>query len=55
MTKSKPYKAEPRCGGSAYWILVDTRTGEIASYPTTERNAKAEARMMNRLFNEMND
>jgi hypothetical protein len=44
-----PYKATARPG---YWILVDTRTGEIASYPTTKRNCAAEAATMNRAYAE---
>lgn len=44
-----PYKAVEKTG---YWILVDTRSGVPASYPTTERNAKSEARQMNKLFRE---
>lgn len=45
----RPYKAEQRGG---YWIMIDTRTGEAASYPTTERNARGEAAMMNRCYAE---
>jgi hypothetical protein len=43
----RPYKAEERNG---YWLLVDTRTGEPASYPTTKANARAEASLMNRAY-----
>ncbi len=49
-----PYKAiaKPGTREIAYWILTDTRTGELVSYPTTERNAKQEQRIMNRLYAE---
>ena len=45
----KPYEAQERAG---YWILVDKRTGDVASYPTTKANAKAEAALMNRAYAE---
>lgn len=44
---SDPYKAEERSG---YWVLIDTRTGAPASYPTTKANAKSEAAFMNREY-----
>lgn len=44
-----PYKAEKRNG---YWILVDSRTGDIASYPTTKRNCENEAGIMNAAYKE---
>lgn len=40
----KPYQAIEK---SAYWILIDTRTGQPASYPTTRAQAKREERLMN--------
>lgn len=45
-----PYKTEKRSG---YWLLVDTRNGQPASYPTTERNCKDEERQMNDLYEEL--
>lgn len=46
----KPFVAEQRSG---YWILVDSRTGDTASYPVgTKRACKAEADIMNRAYAE---
>ena len=47
--KTSPYGAEKRNG---YWILIDRRTGEPASYPTTKRRAQDEATVMNRAYQE---
>lgn len=49
MASTGPFKAEKRNG---YWILVDSRTGEIASYPTTKSNCQFEADTMNRAYAE---
>lgn len=46
-TQAGPFKAEKRNG---YWILVDTRSGGIASFPTTKSNCLAEAELMNRAY-----
>lgn len=48
MTNS-PFKAEKRNG---YWVLVDSRSGALASYPTTKGKCQAEAAQMNRLYAE---
>lgn len=45
-----PYRAEERGG---YWLLIDSRTGEPASYPTTEKNCRDEAAFMNRTYREL--
>jgi hypothetical protein len=44
-----PYRAEKRNG---YWVLIDGRTGAIASYPTTKANCQAEAKVMNAAYAE---
>jgi hypothetical protein len=50
MTKvNGPYRAVEKIG---YWVLVDTRTNEPASFPTTKRNCKDEERYMNRVHAE---
>lgn len=46
---NKPYKAEQRKG---FWICIDTRTGEPASYPATKSQAQKEAAFMNKCYNE---
>ena len=45
-----PYKAEAWPG---FWILVDTRTGEPASFPTTKSKCQREAAFMNRTYAEL--
>jgi hypothetical protein len=45
-----PFKAEKRNG---YWVLVDTRTGQLASFPTTKNRCQAEAEFMNRTYAEI--
>jgi hypothetical protein len=50
MSNFKPYKVEKREG---YYIVVDSRTFNApASYPTTKRNAEAEAATLNTAFAE---
>lgn len=44
-----PYKAQD-CDG--YWILIDTRTGEPASFPTSKAKCQAEAKLMNAAYRE---
>ncbi len=44
---TKPYKATERSG---YWVLIDQRTGEPASYPTTKVKCQQEARFMNQCY-----
>ena len=44
-----PYKAQERNG---YWIAIDTRTGDVASYPTTRAQAKRDAATLNRAYAE---
>ena len=46
---AQPYKAVERAG---YWLCTDMRTGDPASFPTTKSNARAEARLMNRCYND---
>lgn len=40
----KPYKAVERNG---YYVVVDSRNGNLASYPTTRGTARSFARLMN--------
>lgn len=47
----KPYEAQERNG---YWIAVDARTGNVASYPTTRAQAKRDADTLNRAYAEAN-
>lgn len=47
--QSAPFQPEKRDG---YWVLVDTRNGQVASYPTTKRQCAAEAATMNRVYAE---
>lgn len=49
MSTKRPYAAVEKPG---YWILIDRRTGEPASYPTTERACRSEAALMNRAYRE---
>lgn len=46
---AKPFKAVERSG---YWIAIDTRTDKVASYPTTKRQARADAATLNRVYAE---
>lgn len=43
----KPFKAIERSG---YWVCVDLRNGQLASYPAPKSRAQAEARFMNRCY-----
>jgi hypothetical protein len=47
---AEPFRAEKRNG---YWVLVDTRTGQLASFPTTKNRCLAEAEFMNRTYAEI--
>ena len=47
---AKPYRAEQRNG---YWIAVDSRTGEVASYPAGKRACIAEVSILNRAYAEI--
>lgn len=46
-TAAGPYAISP---SGDLWVLHDTRTGGIASYPTTKAKARAEARYMNEQY-----
>lgn len=46
---TKPYKATEKSG---YWVLIDMRTGQPASYPTSKANCQREAQLMNRCYAE---
>lgn len=49
-SEKKPYYAENQnCG---FWLVVDSRNGKSVSYPSTEAQAKAGARTMNRAYAE---
>lgn len=43
----KPYKAIEKSG---YWIAVDLRTGQSASYPATKSRARQEATFLNKCY-----
>ena len=45
----KPYRAVDRGG---YWVCMDMRTGEPASYPTNKVAAQRDARFMNDAYAE---